>query len=154
MRTMTPNLGQTANVDAVGATNPSAPSKPTLRVFRVLTLCLTLLCLLQSFCSGNISLADERPTKRLVLDGPTMQAKLTHYVKPVYPPEAKENNIHGIVRLRIIVGTDGVVKFLEVLSGHPALARAALDAVRQWRYEPTTLNGQPIEVVTGINVRF
>jgi protein TonB len=58
------------------------------------------------------------------------------------------------VRLHAIIGKDGSVQQLEVLTGHPLLVQAALDAVRQWRYRPTLLNGEPVEVDTTIDVIF
>jgi periplasmic protein TonB len=83
-----------------------------------------------------------------------MAARLVRRVQPVYPRIAEMMHLSGIVRLRAIVGTDGSVQHLEVLSGKPILARAAIDAVKQWRYEPTRLNGQPVEVETSITVTF
>jgi len=59
-----------------------------------------------------------------------------------------------IVRLHAIIAKDGSILQLEVISGHPLLIQAALDAVRQWKYEPTLLNGQPVEVDTTIDVLF
>jgi protein TonB len=72
----------------------------------------------------------------------------------VYPPLARQTRISGTVRLHAIIGKDGSVQQLEVLSGHPLLVQAALDAVRQWRYRPTLLNGEPVEVDTTIDVIF
>jgi protein TonB len=58
------------------------------------------------------------------------------------------------VRLHAIIGKDGAITSLEVMSGHPLLQQAALDAVRQWRYQPTLLNGEPVDVDTTIDVIF
>ena len=74
--------------------------------------------------------------------------------RPVYPPLAQEARISGVVRLNAIIGTDGTVQNLTVASGHPVLVPAALEAVKQWVYAPTLLNGQPVEVVTQIEVNF
>ena len=82
------------------------------------------------------------------------QAKLLSQVRPVYPPEAKAAGIEGLVRLEATLGKDGKVENLQVLSGDPVLAAAALDAVRQWQYQTTLLNGDPVEVVTEIDVNF
>jgi TonB family protein len=82
------------------------------------------------------------------------QAKLLVKVQPVYPPAAKAQGIEGMVVLQAIVGKDGKVENLVVLSGDPALAAAALEAVRQWQYQTTLLNGDPVEVVTEIQVNF
>jgi len=75
-------------------------------------------------------------------------------VQPMYPPLARQTRISGTVRLHAIIGKDGSVQQLEVISGHPLLVQSALDAVRQWRYRPTLLNGEPVEVDTTIDVIF
>jgi protein TonB len=72
----------------------------------------------------------------------------------MYPPLARQTRISGTVRLHAIIGKNGAVQQLEVISGHPLLVQAALDAVRQWRYRPTLLNGEPVEVDTTIDVIF
>jgi protein TonB len=72
----------------------------------------------------------------------------------VYPPLARQTRISGTVRLHAIISKGGAVQQLEVISGHPLLVQSALDAVRQWRYRPTTLNGEPVEVDTTIDVIF
>jgi periplasmic protein TonB len=82
------------------------------------------------------------------------QALLIHRVVPVYPPLALQTGFQGTVRLHAIIGTDGVVREVTVESGHPLLVKAALDAVTQWRYKPTLLNGQAVEVETTITVVF
>jgi TonB family protein len=67
-----------------------------------------------------------------------------HSVRPAYPPDAKAAGVSGQVRLRAVVGRDGSVVKLDVVSGDAALAQSAVEAVRQWKYEPTTLGGQPV----------
>ena len=74
--------------------------------------------------------------------------------KPAYPPEAKQARIQGTVRLNVIIGKDGKMQDIKAESGPPELVFAALDAVRQWEYKPTLLNGQPVEVVTVVDVNF
>jgi len=81
-------------------------------------------------------------------------AQLVHRVEPVYPFIALHSRLQGTVRLRAIIGTDGFIRELELVSGNPILAQAALAAVAQWRYRPTLLNGQPVEVETHITVVF
>ena len=83
-------------------------------------------------------------------------AKLVKQVHPVYPAELKQQGITGTVILRAVISTTGEPLHPEVVNTtvHPGLAQAALDAVRQWRYEPTLLNGQPVEVVTTVTVTF
>ena len=77
-----------------------------------------------------------------------------HRVEPVYPPLAIAAHVQGIVRLMGVIGTDGRIGELKVLSGHPMLVRAAMDAVQQWIYAPTLLNGEPAEVQAPIEVKF
>src|SRR2546430_4550852 len=81
-------------------------------------------------------------------------AKIIKRIQPVYPPLARQTRIQGTVRLHVIIAKDGTIKQLEIMSGHPLLQQAALDAVRQWRYQPTLLNGDPVEVDTTIDVIF
>jgi protein TonB len=80
--------------------------------------------------------------------------KLIRHVAPVYPPLAKQAGIQGAVAFKAIIATDGTVKSLELVHGHPLLVPAAQAAVKQWRYEPAVLNGVPVEVVTQIEVNF
>ena len=79
---------------------------------------------------------------------------LIHNVLPVYPPIARQSGTEGMVVLHAFISREGSIESLQVVSGHPFLARAALDAVRQWRYRPYVLNGQPVEVETQITVNF
>ena len=81
-------------------------------------------------------------------------AHLVNRVQPVYPPLARQTRISGTVKLHAIIGKNGAVEQLQVVSGHPLLVQSALDAVRQWRYQPTLLNGEPVEVDTEIDVIF
>jgi periplasmic protein TonB len=82
------------------------------------------------------------------------QGFLVHQVKPVYPPLARQARIQGAVLLQAIIGKDGSIENLRLVSGHPMLAPAAIEAVRQWRYRPYTLNRAPVEVQTEITVNF
>src|SRR3974390_562575 len=91
---------------------------------------------------------------RTRVGGAVQAAKLVNRVQPVYPPLARQTRISGTVKLHAIIGKDGNVTQLQVLSGHPLLVQSALDAVRQWRYQPTLLNGEPVEVDTEIDVIF
>ena len=96
-----------------------------------------------------------KPTQTRIRQGGAVQAaKLVNRVQPQYPPLARQTRISGTVRLHALISKDGSVQQLEVMSGHPLLVQAALDAVRQWRYQPTTLNGEPVEVDTTIDVIF
>ena len=92
--------------------------------------------------------------QRIRVGGQVEAAKLIFNPTPEYPPLAKMARIQGTVRLEAIISKDGTIQDLKVLSGHPLLVKSALDAVKQWRYQPTLLNGEPVEVVTEIDVNF
>ena len=92
--------------------------------------------------------------QRIRVGGNVQQAKLLNQPRPVYPPLAKQARIQGVVRLNAIISKDGTIQNLSVISGHPLLVPAAMEAVKQWRYAPTLLNGEPVEVVTQIDVNF
>jgi len=94
------------------------------------------------------------PKGPLSVSGGVMAARLVHRVEPDYPALAKDMHLTGTVELQARIGTDGTVQELEVVSGNPILARAAVAAVQQWRYQPTRLDGQPVEVDTHITVTF
>jgi protein TonB len=80
--------------------------------------------------------------------------KIIHRVEPIYPVLARQARVEGTVQLRAIISKDGSVEHLEVLSGNPLLIRAATDAVLQWRFHPTLLNREPVEVETYFTVVF
>jgi protein TonB len=92
--------------------------------------------------------------KPVQVGGDVQAAKLIRKIVPVYPRTAIIARISGTVRLQGIIGKDGSIQQLQVLSGPPLLISAALDAVRQWRYQPTLLNGEPVEVISPIDVIF
>ncbi|HEY1660267.1 MAG TPA: TonB family protein [Candidatus Sulfotelmatobacter sp.] len=79
---------------------------------------------------------------------------LVRKVNPVYPPLARQARISGTVILRAVISKDGSIENLSLVSGHPMLAPAAIDAVKQWRYKPYLLNGEPVEVDTEVQVNF
>jgi protein TonB len=81
-------------------------------------------------------------------------AKLIHQVVPQYPQLAHEARLGGVVRLKAVIAKDGTIEDLSVISGHPLLVPAAMNAVKQWTYKPTFLNGVAIEVATEIDVTF
>jgi periplasmic protein TonB len=83
-----------------------------------------------------------------------MEGNLVHKVQPAYPPVARAARVQGPVVLRAIISKAGTIENLQVLSGHPLLVKAAIDAVRQWRYRPYNLNGEPVEVETRVTVNF
>lgn len=86
--------------------------------------------------------------------GNVQSSKLVHRPVPLYPQEAKDARIQGTVRYNVVINYDGTVKSLTLVSGHPLLVPSATEAVRQWRYQPTLLNGQAVEVVTQVDVNF
>lgn len=93
------------------------------------------------------------PQKLRVSSG-VAEGMLVHQVKPQYPTAARLARIEGRVMLQAIIARDGTVENLRVISGHPMLVPAAIDAVKQWRYKPYYLNDKPIEVETQIVVNF
>ena len=92
--------------------------------------------------------------KPRAVGGDVQAAKILKKVLPIYPPLAISARISGTVHLVGIIAKDGTVQKLEIVSGHPFLVRAAVDAVRQWVYKPTLLNGEAIEVIAPIDVIF
>jgi protein TonB len=79
---------------------------------------------------------------------------LIHRVEPDYPALARQTHLQGTVQLHAVIARNGSIESLEALSGHPLLVKAALDAVRQWRYRPTLLSGEPVEGETYMTVHF
>lgn len=94
------------------------------------------------------------PHQRIRLSAEVLQGRLEHKVKPKYPDEAKQAHLKGTVRLRVLVGEDGSVKEAKPIDGDPVLAKAATDAVLQWRYRPFTLDGRPIQMEGEVDVKF
>jgi len=94
------------------------------------------------------------PVRRIRVAARVAEANLIHDVAPTYPPEAGRARIEGMVVLLAVIGKDGTVQDVRVESGLPLLAQAAIDAVRQWRYRPYLLNGEPVEVDSRITINF
>jgi protein TonB len=97
-----------------------------------------------------------RPAERIPVHvgGVISQPRRTHYVAPAYPPLAQAARIKGIVILEAMIGEDGAVREVRVLRSAPLLDQAAIDAVWQWRYTPTLLDGQPVPIVMTVTVGF
>jgi TonB family protein len=93
------------------------------------------------------------PTK-IRVGGNVQSANLIRKVTPVYPSLAKQSRIQGVVRFTVTIGKDGAVQDVQLVSGHPLLVSSAQDAVWQWQYKPVLLNGQPVDVVTTVDVNF
>jgi TonB family protein len=98
--------------------------------------------------------ASQNVPQRVRISRGVAQALLVKKVNPEYPQEAKDEQIQGVVLLQAIIDKEGNVANLVVISGDPALAPAAIEAVRQWRYRPYLLNGTPVEVETQVQVNF
>ena len=94
------------------------------------------------------------PVKRMRVASRVAEANLIHDVAPQYPPEAGRARIEGTVVLMAVIGKDGSVKDVRVESGLPILAQAAIDAVKQWRYKPYMIDGEPVEVDSRITINF
>ncbi|MEO8128795.1 MAG: energy transducer TonB [Bryobacteraceae bacterium] len=119
---------------------------------------------LESFGAGPIAApppkqpaAHAQPAKQDTLlrqGGNVMEAKIIKRVMPVYPQLAKNARVSGKVHLMSVIAKDGTIQKLEVLDGHPLLVGAALAAVKQWIYQPTLLNGEPVDVMAPIEVNF
>jgi TonB family protein len=94
------------------------------------------------------------PPRQLNVAGAVQAAKLTHQVVPAYPAVAKAARVQGVVHFRALIGADGAVKALTTLGGPLPLAQAASEAVKQWHYQPTIVDGKPVEITTQIDVAF
>jgi protein TonB len=88
------------------------------------------------------------------IGGQVAEANLIRRIQPQYPPLAKSARVQGTVEFTATISKDGNIENLQLVRGHPLLVNAAKEAVLQWKYRPTTLNGQPVEVITDIIVNF
>ena len=94
------------------------------------------------------------PQQRIRVGGNLQAAHLLTKIAPKYPAEAKAARVQGTVSLAVVIGKDGLVLNIDVISGDPLLVGASVEAVRQWVYQPTLLNGEAVEVVTQVDVNF
>jgi protein TonB len=92
--------------------------------------------------------------KRTRIPARIAEANLVYDVAPKYPPDAGRERIEGTVVLMAVIGKDGTVRDVRVESGLPVLAQAAIEAVKQWRYRPYLLNGEPVEIDSQITINF
>jgi TonB family protein len=104
--------------------------------------------------AANMPAAATPETRRIVIAAEAMAANLVRKVDPEIPPLAKQAKISGIVRFRVTVGTDGSVRDVQLISGHPLLISAAENAVRQWVYKPVTVGSEKVEAVSTVDVPF
>lgn len=93
-------------------------------------------------------------TNRVRISSGVAEGILRHKVEPSYPELAKISHVQGDVVLGVVIGRDGNLRQMELISGHPILMLAAMDAVRQWQYRPYLLNNEPIEVETTVVIKF
>ena len=110
--------------------------------------------LLAAGCLAMIPLVSGERPQILLEPYYKQEARLIYSVRPVYPQLARKARIQGVVRLQVLIGKDGVVEKLRLLSGHPFLVKAAMDAVKQWRYEPCRVMGESVAVTTTIDISF
>jgi TonB family protein len=105
-------------------------------------------------CLPSLVLAQDAVPQRVRVANGIMGGLLVTRVNPVYPPLARQARIQGTVLLKALISKTGDIENLELISGHPMLAPAAIEAVKQWKYRPYMLNGEPIEVETQVQVNF
>jgi TonB family protein len=104
--------------------------------------------------SGEHSSNSSKASKQITVSSAVMSRNLLTKAVPQYPSAAKTAKIQGAVVLSVIIGEDGNVKNIEVLSGPAELQQSSIDAVRQWTYKPYVLNGNPVEVKTTVHVIY
>ncbi len=104
--------------------------------------------------SGGLMPAAEFPPLRIRVSAAVAEGLLKQQVRPVYPAEAKEKHVQGHVVMKAIIDTNGEVTRLDLVSGHPLLAQAAIEAVRNWKYKPFLLEGKTVEVETVVDIAF
>jgi TonB family protein len=107
---------------------------------------------LEAPLKNRVNAATEKPQSQVSAE--VMQKLLVHRVEPVYPPEARQAGLEGTIALDIVVGRDGSVISMHPLNGPDMLARAAMDALRWWKFEPYRMNGEPAAVETTVAVEF
>jgi periplasmic protein TonB len=108
--------------------------------------------LIEALGSGLNSRLPVAPSLRPPRISHVMEGNLIRRVQPDYPALAKQAHIQGTVVLRAVIDREGTIQNLQVITGHPLLVQAAINAVRQWRYRPFYLNDQPVEVETQVTV--
>ncbi len=107
---------------------------------------------LESGLRASNALQEQKPVAQVPAD--VMQRLLIHRVEPVYPSEARRRHVEGTIALEIVVGKDGSVASMHAMNGPDVLARAAMDALRWWKFEPYRLNGEAVPVQTTVAVEF
>lgn len=118
------------------------------------TLGFVLATMALAMCASVTSGQQSAPKKAVRISGGVMAGQLVTKVQPAYPADAKAAGVSGMVVLHVIVGKDGTVENLQVISGPEMLQKSAMDAVTQWTYKPYLLNGEPVQVDTTVTVMF
>ena len=137
-------------------TQSTAPARPARRL--LIAAACTALALATATSAWALRLhiddksADQQSSKKIHVNVKDMT--ILTKVNPVYPVEAKKARTQGTVVLNVVIGTSGEVENISVKSGPSALQQSAIDAVRQWRWQPFLLNGNPVEVETEVNVIY
>ena len=117
----------------------------------------TAICLLSLTACISLSAAQETPqtpAQAVHVSAEVAADLLVSKVDPLYPPLARQARIQGVVRLKVIVGNTGDIEDVQLVSGHPMLAPAAIAAVKQWKYRPYLLNGEPIRADIQVQINF
>jgi len=104
--------------------------------------------------ASNLPVPRIATPQRIRVSSGVQSGLLIRKVNPTYPPLARQARIQGVVILQAQISKEGNIENLQLISGHPMLAPAAIDAVRQWKYKPYLLNGEPVEVETQVQVNF
>ena len=117
---------------------------------------LSLTCVAVVLFSGSVPLiaGQSQPKATVVIHCGPATAVMLRQVRPIYPAEARASGIQGVVRISLLVSSDGVPESLRLVSGPPELVNASLDAVRQWRYRPFKLNGKAVPVEATVNINY
>ena len=113
---------------------------------------MTLRLALFAVLGLGLALAQDRPPIRV--GGNVAQANRLSFVTPVYPADAKRDRIQGTVSLQIMIDKSGHVENISVTGGPQELVQSSIDAVQQWVYKPTLLNGEPVAVITTVDVNY
>jgi protein TonB len=109
---------------------------------------------LSGIVNTNAINAQKAPQQTLRISQGVSQGLIVKKVQPAYPPQARQMRLEGVVELQANISKSGAIANVKQLSGDPVLGRAAMDAVRQWKYKPYFLNGEPVEVETQVTVNF
>lgn len=115
---------------------------------------LTVVAIAVCIAWTNIEAQPPAPARPTRVRAEVLETNLVEKAAPVYPREAREARIQGEVELDIVIGFDGTVEEAVALSGPAELLDSAVAAVRQWRYRPTLLNGQPVRVITTVVIHY